>query len=168
MNNLASPAETVTVSRLRRWLVCAFGGVLVIGHALDVATSSEHWPISCYPMYARLHATPSFQMIRLVGLTVQDPPREVPLDSPWLRSNFSRIARAADAPARLLEAVETYAGVAGWDRPEDFGPFAAYRIYEQHWTLRADVHPIRPPDHATLLVELRRPTVGEVARVEVP
>jgi len=156
------------IPRYRRWLVGAFAGVLVLGHLADVVTGSEHWPFSCYPMYARLQRSTSYETIRLVGVTVGAPPREVPMDTPFLRSNFARLGRLPDREVRLQEAVEVYANAVGWDRPNDFGPFNAYRVYEQRWTLRADVDPVRPPDRATLLAELRRPggttVAGEVPR----
>lgn len=141
--------------RTRRWLVYALAGGLIVGHAYDVVTKGEHWPISSYPMYADLNGR-EFRMIRLVGVTPHDPPREVPMDGAYIRSTLLRAVRRPDAARRIAQVATAYAKAAGLDHPSKPGPFVAYRVYEQNWTLRADADPTRAPDHAKLLFEVRR------------
>jgi hypothetical protein len=157
MSDVPSPAaDPSPLPKRRRWLVYALATALIVGHAFDVVTKGEHWPISSYPMYADLNPS-DFRMIRLVGVKDETPQREIPMDGAWIRNSLLRLARRPDADARLREAVSAYAHSAGWERPHDGGPFIAYRVYEQRWQLRADADPDRKPDEAKLLVELWRP-----------
>ena len=145
----------------RRWLVGGFACALIFGHAFDVFTKGEHWPVSSYPMYAELMTERTFRVIRLVGVTDDQPPREVPFDSAWLRKSLSQIVRRPDARKRLRRAVNDYAAAAGWERRDAGGPFVAYRVYDLTWELRPDADPDREPDRRSLLLEVRRDAKGE-------
>ena len=140
----------------RRWLVYALSGGLIVGHAFDVATKGEHWPISSYPMYSEL--TPStFRLVRLWGYTNENPRRYAPIDPTWMRRSLMRIMRRPDAQARLRHAIVQYAEAYGPDAwaPQGF-EFVGYAVFEQEWTLRADADPDRPADRMTLLFEMER------------
>jgi hypothetical protein len=167
-----------------RWLVCGLAIFLILGHAFDAFTEGDHWPISSYPMYAYVNPH-TFKLTRLFGVTDEQPPREIPLDTPWLRNTFNRILRRpADRDVRLRHAVENYAHTYGWTRPKDKAQLVAYRLYAHAWELRPDADPSRLPDASTLLVEMRREDVtattattpaatttsaiGEVARDAAP
>jgi hypothetical protein len=154
-----STGETLPLHR--RWLVGGLACALILGHAFDVFTKGEHWPVSSYPMYAELMTERSFRLIRLVGVTDNQPPREVPFDSAWLRKSLSQIVRRPDARKRLRRAVIDYAAAAGWERRREGGPFVAYRVYDQTWDLRPERDPDRPPDRNSLLFELRREAEGQ-------
>ncbi len=150
----------IPMSRYRRWLVCALSGGLIVGHAFDVATRGERWPISSYPMYAYLN-TSTFTLVGLFGRTNEDPPRDVPIDAAWLRGTISQIMRRPDADARLREAVIAYSHTYGWGRHAPLGTmFVSYGVYEQVWTLSPDADLGRPPDTSELLVEVRRGAIN--------
>ena len=140
----------------RRWLVLALVGLLVAGHAYDVFTKDEHWPLSSYPMYAEMLTPPTFRLVRLFAVTSQSPLREVPIEQGWMRNNLNRILRRADANVQMRKAITAYGRATGWSR--DGQPVLAYRVYEQHWDLDADADSDRAPDTTRLVFELRRPT----------
>ena len=152
----AAETHAVPVPRRRRWLVYALSGGLIVGHAYDVATKGEHWPISSYPMYADLNPS-TFKLVRLWGQTNEVPPREIPIDPAWMRGSIMRIMRRPDALSRLRQAITQFAHSYGWNAWAPAGTeFVVFRVYEQEWTLRADADPDRPADRTRLLLEVKR------------
>ncbi len=126
----ATASETVPMLRRRRWLVYALSGGLIVGHAYDVVTKGEHWPISSYPMYTDLNPS-TFTLVRLWGVTNEDPPREVPIAPSWMRGTLLRIMQRPDASAKLRQAVIHYAQAYGWDAWAPHGTeFVAYTVYD--------------------------------------
>lgn len=153
-------SDPLPMRQHRRWLVYALSGGLILGHAYDVATRAEYWPISSYPMYAYLN-TSTFRLVSLIGRTNEDPPRDVPIDPAWVRGTIIRISRQPDADVGLRQAVSDYARAYGWGgKAPDGTMFVSYSIYEQMWTLSPDADPSRPPDASTLLLEFRRDAVN--------
>jgi hypothetical protein len=145
------------VSRPRRWLVGGLAGFLIFGHAYDVIAKGEHWPLSSYPMYADVLTTPTFRLVRLFAVTSEEPPREVAIESGWMRTNLNRILRRPDAMEQLRKAITAYARTQEWSR--DGEPVLAYRVYDQHWDLDPNADSDRAADSTTLIFELRHPTM---------
>jgi len=156
MSDVASPQIRPTPA-WQRWLVSALAALLVFGHAYDVFTKDEHWPMSSYPMYADMLTTPTFRLVRLFAVTSESPPREIPIEQGWMRNNLNRILRRADADVQMRKAITAYGRANGWSR--DGQPVLAYRVYEQHWALDADADSDRAPDSTKLVFELHRPPV---------
>jgi hypothetical protein len=135
--------------------VLVLAALLVFGHAYDVITKAEHWPLSSYPMYADVLTTPTFRLVRLFAVTSEEPLSEVAIEQGWLRNNLNRILRRADAKVQMRKAVTAYARASEWSR--DGQPVIAYRVYEEHWHLDPNVDGNRAPDSTKLLFELRHP-----------
>lgn len=151
-----SIADTAPMPRRRRWLVYALAGGLIVGHAFDVVTKGEHWPVSSYPMYSELNPS-TFKLVRLFGVTNERPPREIPIDPAWLRGSLMRIMRRPDAPARLRQAVTQFAHSYGWRSWAPEGTeFIRFTVYEEEWTLRADADPDRRADRRKVLLRYER------------
>lgn len=67
------------MSRFRIWLVSALVLFIVAGHLVDAWKQSEHWPFSCYPMFAGVNRPDSFTSEELRG--VMPDGREIPITS---------------------------------------------------------------------------------------
>ena len=68
--------------RMSSWRVGVVYGTLALivgGHLYEIARQQEHWPFSNYPMWSRPITTPDLAHYRMVGLTDEPVPREVPL-----------------------------------------------------------------------------------------
>jgi hypothetical protein len=79
----------------RRIIVNVFVVVLIAGSAVSIVTGREYWPFSRYWMFAHLQG-PRMTAFEVVGMTAEEPSREVPLDirratsSPISKARFTR------------------------------------------------------------------------------
>jgi hypothetical protein len=162
MHNDSSSVSDVSPGR--RTKVYALLAVLVAGHAHEIARQQEHWPFSNYPMWARLSSDWYVKDVAAVGVTAQDPPREVRLTDPryteplslyYLR--FGVLRRAANRPQiresilrDYLEYYERRRISGGHDGPALRG----VRLYEHFWTMNASAANARTPDRSTLICEI--------------
>jgi len=66
------------VTRVRTWLAHLVIAGIAGGGLVAIATGTERWPFSPYPMYATIRPA-SYSMPVLFGVTADAPEREVPL-----------------------------------------------------------------------------------------
>src|SRR5438105_1205047 len=108
----------------------------VIGlHLGDLATGTEHWPISAYPMYSQLHDARMMKTVRLVGVTRDH--REIAIDSVWVRKTFSLAANGPHSDKRVHKALCTFFYTYRRDLRQGKlagrRPLIGVRLYEHRW-----------------------------------
>lgn len=138
-------------SHARRGCVMLLFAVLVIGHVYAVATSSECWPFSPYPMYSELQTGQSLQVVRMVG--VKSDGSEFALNGTWLRNRLTTWNEwGPKGQEKIRHAVREYllyyrhAKAAGKIK----GPaLHAIRVYQCTWHVKSKS--TREPDNKQLL-----------------
>ena len=127
------------------------------GSLYDIVTGREHWPFSPYPMFAAIDQNRTLSVLRLVGVTAEDTPREIPLldsrliapfDQCRLSTALSRTYFSARRPLiheMLRDSLERYDAlrIAG---EHDQPPLGAVRLYEMRWTLDPAGRNVATPD----------------------
>jgi hypothetical protein len=157
---------------MKRWRVRLVNGVvvvLVLGHLMEVARQTEHWPFSNYPMWAKVSKEWDETQVVPVGVAADDPAIEVPLTDPayfapmpvyYQRLDFRSVAnKAAKRDKFLRDYLDRYerrraAHLHG-------GPaLGGIRLYELHWTMDRGATNVETPDRRTLLYEYPPPVKG--------
>jgi hypothetical protein len=157
------------VTRVRTWLAHAVIAVVAGGGLLAIATDTERWPFSAYPMYSWLRPA-SYSMPVLVGVTAEAPEREFPLFAKMYLHPFTT-GRLRDAfslqllrnPARpevprqaVLDCLRRYerrrrAGL------HDGPALPGMRPYRLTWALLPRASNFERPEGKELLLEVGRP-----------
>lgn len=163
--------QIVPMKRWRIALVIVIVLILVAGHANDVLTQREHWPFSMYPMYAIAQTEYEMKLMKLVGVTDENPPREMVVDGGgrWMRGSLGRFAEGPTAnPKKLHKGLEEYLKMYDKRASEPGSgmiPLTALRLYEYKWDLRSErlqkladegIPLEKMPAERTLLGELTR------------
>ena len=98
-------------STRRTFLNLVFGG-LILGSLYDIATDTEHWPFSRYPMFSGEWRSSSFKWLRLVGVTPTGQELTLasndylrPFDLSRLPKAFRQMLEREDGPSRVAIAV---------------------------------------------------------------
>jgi hypothetical protein len=151
-------------------LLCVYSLMaLFIGGSLkDIARSTEHWPLSSYPMFSVVDPDPRVRLIRLFGVTQGPSRHEIelldaseihPFDqcrlSTALARTYNNRERRHLTDALLRDVLSRYEGrrISG----EHHGPaLDAVRAYEMTWTLDPDARNVDNPDQKLLLAEVFR------------
>jgi len=138
-------ADATTLSRRRLVVIHVLIAAVLIGHAYCLATDTEYWPFSQYPMYSTLAKRGAYSDLMLVGVTATDPPRQIsmtedkyllPFDWVRLREALLRLEAQPDHGTRLPEALREC-----WRRYDVLRrsgrhhspPLAAVRLSRQTW-----------------------------------
>ena len=141
--------------------------VMVGGSIADIVFDREDWPLSQYPMFSTVDLRPTLQAIRVVGVTRETAPREIPLMddraigpfdqcrlSTALARTFNNPSRQPLGPAMLRGVLDLYE--ARRESGENEGPpLDAVRAYDMTWTLGADVRNVDRPEVRRLIAEVR-------------
>src|SRR5256885_11682694 len=107
----SSPPPPQPMERWRVRLVNAIVAVLVLGHLMEIARKTEHWPFSNYPMWARVSKEWHETQVVPVGVAADDPAEEVSLTDPayfapmpvyYQRLDFRNVAQKPGVRERLL------------------------------------------------------------------
>jgi hypothetical protein len=148
--------------RWRVWLVNGVVAVLVLGHLMEIARQSEHWPFSNYPMWARVSTEWHETQVVPVGVTASEPAAEVPLTDPayfapmplfYQRLNFRSVYKQPGQRDTLLrDYLERYerrrAG-----RLHNGPPLRGIRLYELYWTMDRGATNVKAPERRTPVYE---------------
>jgi hypothetical protein len=157
------------VTRVRTWLAHAVIAVVAGGGLVAIATDSEHWPFSPYPMYSWLRPA-SYTTQVLFGVTAEAPGREFPLfarayiypfNAAVVRDSFSlQLRRDAARPERtrqaLLDCLRRYERRRR-ARLHDGPALRAMRLYRLTWALLPGATNFDRPEGKELLLEVGRP-----------
>ena len=113
---MMSDAAQATGMSMRRIVVVQAAILSLIGGSLYcIATDTEYWPLSHYPMYSALERPGPMSDLLLVGVMEGQPPREVPMRGPmtirpfdWvrLRRAFQRMLEPPESSPRLRTALQ--------------------------------------------------------------
>ena len=150
----------------RAFLNLVFAG-LILGSAYDIATDQEHWPLSQYPMFSGTWRSPTFEWLRLFGVTADG--REFPLasnryiapfDQSRLPKALKRMLDEPDGQARVKTAVGDC--LARYDalreqHVHDGPPLVAMRLYELEWTIDPEAANVDHPDRRRFITEVKHP-----------
>jgi hypothetical protein len=136
--------QIVPIKRWRIWLVMGVVAILVAGHANDLLTQREHWPFSMYPMYAIAQTDYEMKLMKLAGVTDENPPRELIVDGGgrWMRGTLGKFAQGPSKNVkRLRKGFEQY--LQKYDERLKAGepglmPLKGLRLYEYKWDLRSE------------------------------
>ena len=140
--------------------------VVVGGSLFTLVSDTEFWPFSSYSMYAQLQPGYSLTALRCFGVTVADPPREIPLLAPADIAPFDqgrlRIAlehldgtarRDELLPAALRDILKRY--TSRRNAGHHAGPaLRAIRLYRLHWELDPWARNVADPSQKDLLFEV--------------
>ena len=150
----------------RQWLVQSLMAVVVGGHLCDIATGSEHWPFSPYPMYSHVPRW-TMEVGRIMAVpagggaeTIWRAPRFLaPFDQSRLLQGLDTLLRAGDRP-RVTAALEDC--LVRYERRrragEHDGPaLHALRYYRMRWELDPAARDTERPAHRDLVVEVTLP-----------
>ena len=133
------------MTRERLILVNILIAILVAGSAYAVFTDEERYPFSPYPMYSDIDTDRSVKRLELVGLSMEDPPREVPLIimqqlPPWddarlmksFRTLLKQSGHRSKIRAALRDLISQYEAhrVAGHHQGV---PLRGFKLYWLHW-----------------------------------
>jgi hypothetical protein len=125
------------------WLVFLVVAVLVAGHANDVLTQREHWPFSMYPMYAIAQTDYSMVLLKLAGVTDENPPREIIVDGGgrWMRGSLGKFATGPTKDEKKLhkgfvQYLQKYDERVAAHEP-GLLPIRGLRLYQYKWDLRS-------------------------------
>ncbi len=157
------------MTRVRIWLAHAVIAVAAGGGLLAIASDTERWPFSPYPMYAKIRPA-SYSMPVLFGVTAGAPAREFPLfakaylypfSAAGLRDSFSiqlrRNAARPEVPRQaLLDCLRRYerrrrAGL------HDGPVLRGMRLYRLTWALLPRASNVERPEGKEFLLEVGRP-----------
>ncbi|HTL29559.1 MAG TPA: hypothetical protein VL282_10060 [Tepidisphaeraceae bacterium] len=126
------------------WLVFGIVAVLVAGHANDLLTQREHWPFSMYPMYSIAQTDYEMKLMKLAGVTDENPPREMIVDGGgrWMRGTLGRFATGPTKDLKKLrkgfqQYLQKYDQRAAAGEP-GLLPLTGLRLYEYKWDLRSE------------------------------
>jgi hypothetical protein len=148
------------VPTYKRWLVYGVLGVVVAGHLWDVATHGEHWPFSCYPMWARANTQWKASEIRLRGVVAgTGAAQEIPLTKehfrpmPMLQVSTSvreGIGRQRRGSPEMLRR-RTSDLLAYYESQRRAGrhggaPLEAIRVYEYDWDVNVNADNVDRPN----------------------
>jgi hypothetical protein len=162
--NRAAARSAMSGSRLLA--VHALIGVLVLGSFFDIVTGTEHWPFSPYPMFSRVEREPTLQVFRIIGVTNEAAPREIPirdygmlrpLDQCRVATAFARTVnntrRAPLTHEMLRDRLFHYEQlrVAG---EHEGPPLSAIRLYDTFFLLDSEGRNVEHPDRAVLVAEV--------------
>ena len=141
---------------------------LVGSHLYEILFGGERWPFSRYSMFSGVARDTFVSTLRLVGVTAQNPAREVPwvgdaeiwpFDQVRLRGILRNMASTAGGEARLdaaltdlLERYEARRRAGQLAGPE----LQALRLYRLQWQLEPWARNRERPDQRTLLCERPR------------
>jgi glycosyltransferase involved in cell wall biosynthesis len=159
--------ERAPLSPLRFAIVLLLMAVMVVGSIWDIVFDREDWPLSQYPMFSTVDLRPALQVIRVVGVTRETVPREIPLlddrsigplDQCRLSTALARVfnnpSRRSLGPAMLRGVLDLYeARRAGGEN--EGPPLDAVRAYDMTWRLDADARNVDRPEVRRLLAEVR-------------
>jgi len=159
------------VTRVRTWLAHLVIAGITGGGLVAIATGTERWPFSRYPMYSKIRPA-SYSMPVLFGVT-EAPEREFPLfakpylypfNTAGLRDAFvlhlRRDAARSEAPRQaLLDCLRRYerrrrAGL------HDGPALRGMRLYQLTWALLPGASNFERPEGKELLLEVGRPPDG--------
>lgn len=161
-------ADTAPLSRRRLAVAHLLIIVMFAGYAYCLATDTEYWPFSQYPMYSTVVRPGPSQYLALVAVPAggQKPEFSIPDDKYIIPFDWVRLARAFE---RLVEMPDHQRKLeaalrdcwARYDRLRLAGrhrgpPLQAVRLYRMSWdyvdpdTQRTDSE----PDHRDLLAEV--------------
>jgi glycosyltransferase involved in cell wall biosynthesis len=141
--------------------------LMVGGSISDIVFDREDWPLSQYPMFSTVDLRPTLQAIRVVGVTRETVPREIPLMddraigpfdqcrlSTALARTFNNPSRQPIGPAMLRGVLDLYEARRASGENEG-PPLEAVRAYDMTWTLEADARNVDRPDVRRLIAEVR-------------
>jgi hypothetical protein len=158
----SSPAPDQPMKPWRVWLVNGLVAALVLGHLMEVARQTEHWPFSNYPMWARVSKEWTETQVVPVGVLADNPSEEVPLNDPayfapmpvyYQRLNFRSAARKPGLRDRMLgDYLNRYERRRQSDE-HDGPPLRAIRLYELYWTMDRGATNAATPERRTLIYE---------------
>jgi hypothetical protein len=153
-------------STVRRVFVNLILGGFIAGSAYDIAADQEHWPFSQYPMFSEAWTRPTFEWLRVFGVTADgsefplDQNRYIaPFDQSRLPKALRRMSDFPDSAARLetaLRDVLTRYESLRVEQIHDGPPLAAVRLYELEWTIDPQASNLDRPDRKTFIAEVRR------------
>jgi glycosyltransferase involved in cell wall biosynthesis len=135
---------------------------LIGASAYDIATGTEHWPVSPYPMFANVEHEAVLDSVRLYGVVADGSAREIPLldgaviapfDQTRLTTALARVAASKDLPrldAMLRDCLERYERLRS-EGAHSGPPLRGVRLYEVHWTLQPDAANVDRPDSRSLV-----------------
>ena len=140
--------------------------LVVLGSAYDIATGTEHWPFSPYPMFSAVEKSPTLDSLVLTGVTADGAMLEVPLrdrsfldpfDQCRLVTAFQRVRARSDADSHLRAMLKD--SLLRYERRRQAGAhdgpaLRSIRLYVAHWTLDASARNVDTPDVRTLLGEV--------------
>lgn len=139
----------------------------IAGSAYDIVTDQEHWPFSQYPMFAVAWTSPTFEWLRVFGVTADG--REFPLNSnayiaPFDQSRLPKALRRMLADADGQRRVETALGdvLARYETLRRSGshqgpPVVGMRLYELEYTIDRQASNVDHPDRRRFIAEVVRP-----------
>ena len=156
----ATFAAVPQVSAPKRLFVYGVLGVLVGGHLFDIATHGEHWPFSCYPMWARANTEWKASEIRLRGVVAGTAgSEEVPLTkehfrpmpmlqiSASVREGIGRQRRGnPDVLRRRTRDLLAYYESQRTAGRHGGAPLEALRVYEYDWAVNAAADNVDQPN----------------------
>ena len=136
--------------------------VLVLGHLMEIARQTEHWPFSNYPMWARVSKGWAETQVVPMGVLADDPAVEIPLTDPayfapmpvyYQRLNFRAVARKPGVRDALLrDYLDRYEQRR--TALEHAGPaLRGIRLYELYWTMDRGASNVGSPERRTLVYE---------------
>ena len=148
--------------RWRVWLVNGLAALLVLGHLMEIARQTEHWPFSNYPMWARVSKEWHETQVLPMGVSADDPSEEVALTDPayfapmpvyYQRLNFRSAARKPGVRDRMLrEYLDRYERRRS-DRLHSGPPLKGIRLYELYWMMDRGASNAAAPERKTLLYQ---------------
>ena len=135
------------MTKHRILIVQAVVALLIGGSFHDIITGEEHWPLSSYPMYARLAREFSYSSLELYGVTEEIPQHEIRLTAPEYIQPFDKsrltvaFARLQSNPQReglvseaLRDCLRRYENLRRTGRHQ--GPrLQGLRLYQVQWSL---------------------------------
>lgn len=159
-------ARSVRMSAARYAMAHLVVAAVVLGSAYDIATGTEHWPFSPYPMFSAVERSYTLDSLIVMGVAADATRTEVPLrdrslidpfDQCRLITAFQRVRGGTDDGARLrmmlgdsLRRYEQRRQAGAHDGPA----LGAIRLYAAHWTLDAHARNVDTPDTRVLIGEV--------------
>jgi len=140
-------------------------GVIVGGSLFCIATETERWPFSGYPMYSRIERTNSLTQFRLYGIMQHDGAKEFPLvnyrytqpfDNARINASFARLEADPAKEQLFREALRDFHSryEALREQRRHSGPrLRGLRLYKVVWTLDPLARNVNDPDRRELLAE---------------
>ena len=155
------------MTRGRLILVNILIAVLVAGSAYAVLTDADRTPFSPSPMYSDIDTDRSVKRLELLGLSMENPPKEVPLNimqqlPPWddarLMKSFRTLIRQPGHPAKLqaalMDLLNQYEAHRAGGRHQGV-PLRGLRLYWLHWKdVTSGSWDTKTPDRRSLVFEV--------------